>query len=131
MPQQEPRQLTVEVTESPLLDSNGEPKQVMTRTATALTTEELSAFSMNYQDSEYEFLKSGGTWSTKDWPNSEGNDVKIDFYAYNEGTFYWNGGNPYVSFKMSHNDGFNQTDFLVATLPQKSYQHKRATQEKK
>ena len=121
VPQQEPRQLTVEVTENPLLDSNGEPKQVMTRTATVTTTATLESFSMNYQDSEYDFTKIGGTWSTKSWPNGVDNDTKIDFYAYNKGTFYWNSGNPYISYVMSHDDGFNQTDFLVATHKDISY----------
>ena len=47
-PKQEPRLITVEVTENPLLDANGTPKQLPTRTEAATTSETLSAFSMNY-----------------------------------------------------------------------------------
>ncbi len=114
-PKQEPRLITVEVTENPLLDANGTPKQLPTRTAAATTSESLSAFSMNYTGAyTYGFTKTGGSWNTIDWPVSVGNDTKIDFYAYNDGTFQWNDGKPYLSFMMN-TDAFNQTDLLVAT----------------
>ncbi len=113
-PKQEPRLITVEVTENPLLDANGTPKQLPTRTAKATTSETLSAFSMNYTgDYKYDFKKTDGSWNTNNWPVS-GNDTKIDFYAYNDGTFYWNSGNPYLSFTMDASAS-NQTDLLVAT----------------
>ena len=115
-PKQEPRLITVEVTENPLLDANGTPKQLPTRTEAATTSETLSAFSMNYTAGyKYDCEKSGETWNTNpnNWPVS-GNDTKIDFYAYNAGTFQWNSGNPYLSFTMDAS-AFNQTDLLVAT----------------
>ena len=116
-PKQEPRLITVEVTENPLLDANGAPKQLPTRTAAATTSESLAAFSMNYTDNKYGFEKTGGSWSSNpnDWPwPVSGNDTKIDFYAYNAGTFYWNSGKPYLSFTMDASAS-SQTDLLVAT----------------
>ena len=116
-PKQEPRLITVEVTENPLLDANGTPKQLPTRTAAATTSESLSAFFMNYTDNKYGFEKTGGSWSSNpnDWPwPVSGNDTKIDFYAYNAGTFNWNSGNPYLSFTMDASAS-SQTDLLVAT----------------
>lgn len=116
-PKQEPRLITVEVTENPLLDANGTPKQLPTRTAAATTSETLSAFFMNYTgDYKYDFTKTGGSWTnTNSWPLPvSGNDTKIDFYAYNAGTFNWNSGNPYLSFTMDASAS-NQTDLLVAT----------------
>lgn len=122
-PKQEPRLITVEVTENPLLDANGTPKQLPTRTAAATTSETLSAFSMNYggdtEDYKYDFKKSGGSWDTNTWPDI-GKDTKIDFYAYNAGTFYWNSGNPYLNFTMDASAS-NQTDLLVATHKDISY----------
>ncbi|MBR1665189.1 MAG: fimbrillin family protein [Bacteroidaceae bacterium] len=121
-PKQEPRLITVEVTENPLLDANGTPKQLPTRTAAATTSETLSAFFMNYKgDYKYDCEKSGETWNTNPntWPVS-GNDTKIDFYAYNAGTFNWISDNPYLSFTMDASAS-NQTDLLVATHKDISY----------
>ena len=109
---QSPRLLTVEVSETPMHDENASARN-MTRTEAATTTETLSAFSMNYMANKYDFTKSG-TWSTNEWPYGVPNDTKIDFYAYNGGTFNYNEGNPYVNFTMDDNDAFNQKDFLVA-----------------
>lgn len=124
-PEQDQRLLSVEVTENPLLDStNGEPKMLPTRSAAATTTETLNEFYMNYQESQYHFQKySNGTWSTQSWPSGLTPDTKINFYAYNydEDSFYWNSGDPYISFTMSATDGFNQTDLLVATHKNISY----------
>ncbi len=118
-PKQEPRLITVEVTENPLLDANGTPKQLPTRTAAATTSESLSAFFMNYTgDNKYSFEKTGGSWNTIDWPVQD--NSKIDFYAYNAGNFLWNSGNPYLSFTMDAS-AFNQTDLLVATHKDISY----------
>ena len=121
-PKQEPRLITVEVTENPLLDANGTPKQLPTRTAAATTSESLAAFSMNYTAGyKYDCEKSGETWNTNPntWPVS-GNDTKIDFYAYNAGTFQWNSGDPYLNFTMDASAS-NQTDLLVATHKSISY----------
>ena len=115
-PKQEPRLITVEVTENPLLDANGTPKQLSTRTAAATTSETLSAFSMNYTAGyNYKISKNDdGSWNTNPntWPVTD--NSKIDFYAYNDGNFLWNDGNPYLSFTMDAS-AFNQTDLLVAT----------------
>ena len=109
------RLLTVEVGENPM-----QPEGGTTKTDAATTTETLSNFSMNYEDNKYDFSKTGDTWSTKDWPTSVGNDKKIDFYAYNGGTFTWSSSDPYVSF-LQEESAFSQKDLLVATHKQISY----------
>ena len=118
--QQEPRLLTVEVSETPLADANGTPNQIKTRTAEATTTASLSSFFMNYQDSKNEFTKDGSTWSTATWPTKTSAGVTIsksdelEFYAYNNGSLIWDTSNPpYLSFTVN-SDAFNQTDLLVA-----------------
>ena len=88
-----------------------------TRTASATTTEALSAFSMNYQDNQYDFLKTGGEWNTKTWPSEPENNEKIGFYAYDGGELNWSNSEaytyPYVSFNTG-TDAFAQHDLLVA-----------------
>lgn len=118
--QQEPRLLTVEVSETPLADANGTPNQIKTRTAAATTTASLKEFFMNYQDSKNDFTKEGSTWRPATWPTGTGNSQKLDFYAYNDGTLNWTStdtdpySDPYLSFTVN-SDAFNQTDLLVAT----------------
>lgn len=119
-PTPSPRLLTVEVSENPMQDNEASAR-VMNRTAAATTTASLSSFTMNYTDAWYNnFTKTGSVWSptTIDWPVPD--DSKIDFYAYTDGSFIYNGGNPYVSFTMDEN-AFHQKDFLVATHKQIAY----------
>ena len=118
-PTPSPRLLTVEVSENPMQDNEASAR-VMNRTAAATTTASLSSFSMNYEGNKYDFTKTGSVWSptTIDWPVPD--DSKIDFYAYTDGSFIYNGGNPYVSFTMDEN-AFHQKDFLVATHKQIAY----------
>ena len=119
-PTPSPRLLTVEVSENPMQDNEASAR-VMNRTAAATTTASLSSFTMNYTDAWYNnFTKTGSVWSptTIDWPVPD--DSKIDFYAYTDGPFIYNGGNPYVSFTMDEN-AFHQKDFLVATHKQIAY----------
>ena len=119
-PTPSPRLLTVEVSENPMQDNEASAR-VMNRTAAATTTATLSSFTMNYTDAWYNnFTKAGGTWSTADWPYGVNENTKIDFYAYNAGSFQWNSGTPYVSFMMDE-DAFSQKDLLVATHKQISY----------
>ncbi|MBO4801420.1 MAG: fimbrillin family protein [Bacteroidaceae bacterium] len=112
---QAPRLFTVSVTENPFTDPGGTP----TTRGAEIMTESLAAFSMNYEGSKYDFTKTGGTWSTFTWPGVA-NSTKIDFYAYNAGTFYWNSGAPYLSFTVDANAS-TQRDLLVATHQQISY----------
>lgn len=119
-PTPSPRLLTVEVSENPMQDNEASARE-MKRTAAATTTATLSSFTMNYTDAWYNnFTKTGGTWSTADWPYGVNENTKIDFYAYNAGSFQWNSGTPYVSFMMDE-DAFSQKDLLVATHKQISY----------
>lgn len=107
----EARPLTVEIAENTIVSTSA-PQQAPTRADAATTTATLTAFSMNYQTNKYDFVKTGGAWSTATWP-SVGNDAKIDFYAYDGGEFIWNDGAPYISFVMG-SDAFAQKDLLVA-----------------
>ncbi|MCR5819650.1 MAG: fimbrillin family protein [Bacteroidaceae bacterium] len=113
------RPLTVEVTENPMVDENGTPRKTVTTRGTEITTSSLSSFSMNYQNNKYDFSKTGSTWNTNTWPSVE-NDTKIDFYAYNGGTFNYNSGSPYLNFTVE-DYASNQKDLLVATHKQISY----------
>ena len=106
------RPLTVEITENDIV-STSTPQQAPTRADAATTTATLNSFSINYQDSQYSFNKTNDEWSTATWPSGVGNDVKIDFYAYNDGYLNWNSNDPYVSFDMDDN-AFSQKDMLVA-----------------
>lgn len=106
------RPLTVEITENDIV-STSTPQQAPTRADAATTTATLNSFSMNYQDSQYSFNKTNGKWSTATWPSDVGNDVKIDFYAYNGGNLILNSSDHYVSFNMDDN-AFSQKDLLVA-----------------
>lgn len=103
------RPLTVTVSEKP-----------MTRAGAPIETATLARFSMNYENSKYDFTKTGSTWNTLNWPASVPNATEIDFYAYNGGTFYYNGGNPYVNFTVDSEVGA-QKDFLVAEHKKISY----------
>ncbi|MCR5180354.1 MAG: fimbrillin family protein [Bacteroidaceae bacterium] len=110
---QEPRLLTVEVSENPMAPENGVRKQAPTR-GTEITGETLSAFSMNYQENKYDFSKEGTTWTENTWPTSVEKSTQIDFYAYNDGTFY-NSDSPYINYKV---DDSSSKDLLVATHKQ-------------
>lgn len=110
---QQPRMLTVEVSERPL-QTEGTPKAPR-RADAATTTETLNTFRMCTHVSgsiwSEELTKTAGKWTTK-WPSSS--EEKYNFYAYNVGNeFVWNGGDPYVSFTMEK-EVANQKDFLVA-----------------
>ena len=91
----------------------------MTRAAIT-TTQTLSNFSMSgvYSGtvSAYTITKSGDTWpiSPVSWPSAAGNDDVVPFYAYTGGTYYYNSGNPYVSYTVPENAS-TQHDLLVAT----------------
>jgi hypothetical protein len=95
------RKMTVEVSETPLIPEGDEARQMdVTRTAAATTTASLDEFTMNYMESDYHFTKTGSGWDSHDWPRGIDDGEVIDFYAYNAGTFDWNSGKPYLSFKM-------------------------------
>lgn len=120
---QQPRMLTVEVSERPMQTEGGE--KAPRRAGGATTTETLNTFRMCTHVSgsiwSEELTKTAGKWTTQ-WPLSS--EEKYNFYAYNVGSkneFEWNGGEPYVSFTMEEEANF-QKDFLVAkTAEAKSY----------
>ncbi len=113
------RLITVEVEETPMTDTSAPEEEKMETRATATTTNSLAAFSMNYQSNKYPFTKNGGVWSTSSWPGV-GNSQKIDFYAYTRGTFYYNSGNPYLTYTVEENAS-TQHDLLVAEHKQIAY----------
>lgn len=115
----EMRLITVDVEETPMTDVSAAEDEKMETRATPTITSSLAAFSMNYQNSKYDFTKGGGGWSTNSWPNVE-NSEKIDFYAYTRGEFNYNSGNPYLSFTVEE-DASSQYDLLVAEHKQIAY----------
>lgn len=112
---EEKRLIYVDVSENPLTDPSAAAKERMTtRIANPTTTATLASFSMNYlQSFQYNFKKTGNSWSTNSWPTSAEYDDKIDFYAYTGGSFQYNNGDPYVNFTIDE-DAFKQHDLLVA-----------------
>ncbi len=115
------RLITVEVEETPMTDTSAPEEEKMETRATATTTSTLAAFSMNYQQgNKYDFEKTGTEWSSFYWPGSVENNERIDFYAYTRGTFYYNSGNPYLTYTVEENAS-TQHDLLVAEHKQISY----------
>ena len=119
---QQPRMLTVEVSERPMQTESG--AKAPRRAGDATTTKTLTSFTMCGDNNDWyaTLTKTDGKWTTS-WP---GGDVskKWNFYAYNVGSeskFNWNEGYPEVSFTMEK-EVANQKDFLVAkTVVAKSY----------
>lgn len=109
-------------------DTKEEPRPMIvdvvdTRTDAATTTSSLRSFSMNYLNTyKYDFSRADEStpWNTNTWPSGVGNDVKIDFYAYTGGTFYYNEGTPYVRYTVDNN-AFVQHDLLTAEHKQISF----------
>lgn len=119
---QQPRMLTVEVSERPMQTEGGE--KAPRRAGGATTTETLNTFTMCVDNKDWyaTLTKTDGKWTTS-WPGGDASK-KWNFYAYNVGNeskFNWNGADPYVSFTMEE-EVANQKDFLVAkTAEAKSY----------
>ena len=114
------RPIYVEVSERPMVVDGQEAKERgMETRATETTTATLSSFSMygvyGGKELSYEATKSsGGTWSLNNgWHSGWEKNDKVSFYAYTAGSFYSNGGNPYVNFTVQENAS-TQLDLLVA-----------------
>ena len=80
----------------------------------------LHIFQMNYENNQFIIEKQDGTWGTLSWPRDIADDQKIDFYAYNSGTFHYNEGNPYITYTADELLR-SQKDLLVATHKQTAY----------
>ena len=108
--------LTIEVTENPM---TGDGENSSNRAA-IINNSSLSGFNMYYVYGS-DPITSGARTATKDedgkwtgsadWPDGT---AMIDWYAYTDGTFQLNGGNPYINFTVVE-DVSNQKDLLVAT----------------
>jgi len=118
---QEPpvRHISVEVNQRPMTsDDPAGARSTDTRSAIT-TTETFSAFSMrgiyNSLTTNYTVSKSGGIWTVADdkWPGGSDNNNTTPFYAFSQGEFQWNNGNPYISFSIAENAS-TQFDLLVA-----------------
>ena len=108
------RRLTVVVNETPFVSADGgEAKERMDTRGSIITTNSLKEFTMNYGDNKYSFTKNNNTWTSFSWPTGVENNVTINFYAYNDGTYVSNGNNNYLSFEADENAS-NNTDLLVA-----------------
>ena len=114
------RPISVVVSENPMKEEESGSR--ITRADDPTTTETLTSFKMMYQTdaeikTEYTATKAGSpaNWSLSPnyWPTSVGDTEKIDFYAYNEGTYIYNDGSPYISFTVA-SEADSQVDFLVA-----------------
>lgn len=114
------RPISVVVSENPMKEEESGSR--ITRTENPTTTETLTSFKMMYQadaeiKTEYTAEKTGSpaNWglTPSHWPTTVGDTEKIDFYAYNEGTYIYNDGSPYISFTVA-SEADSQVDFLVA-----------------
>ena len=109
------RPISVVVSENPMIEEESGSR--ITRADDPTTTGTLKKFYMNYIEDKYTATKNEITsiWSLSPnyWPTSEGGTEKIDFYAYNEGTYIYNDGSPYISFTVA-SEADSQVDFLVA-----------------
>ena len=110
--------LTIEVTENPLIPDGEEGSSTR---AAITTTSSLTTFNLDYvYGGEYStgsvsVTNDNGTLTTSDsWPNGAGVDGMVNWYAYTDGTFNLNGGNPYINFIVEES-ATNQKDLLVAT----------------
>ena len=110
--------LTIEVTENPLIPDGEEGSSTR---AAITTTSSLNGFNMYYvygttpsSDSRTATKDGDGKWTTTEsWPGA-GGDTEVTWYAYTDGTFNLNGGNPYINFIVEES-ATNQKDLLVAT----------------
>lgn len=130
-PQPKTYPLTIEVSENPLIPEGGAASAPATRAAiTTITT--LSQFNMNYvfvdnsstthTGSETATKTTDGKWQNsagadKGWPNGAvgtDHDYNVTWYAYTNGSFNLNSGNPYISF-VAEEQANTQHDLLVST----------------
>lgn len=114
--------LTIEVTENPLIPDGEDGSS----TRAAITTKSsLNGFNMNYvygtppnSDSMTATKDGDGKWNCNGgWP---GGSATINWYAYTDGTFNLNEGDPYINF-MVEESATNQKDLLVAKLTDKTW----------
>lgn len=130
-PQPKTYPLTIEVSENPLIPEGGAASAPATRAAiTTIST--LSQFNMNYvfvdnsstthTGSETATKTTDGKWQNsadadKGWPNGAvgtDHDYNVTWYAYTNGSFNLNSGNPYISFEAEE-QADTQHDLLVST----------------
>lgn len=125
-PQPKTYPLTIEVSENPLIPEGGAASAPATRAAIT-TTSSLTQFNMSYV---YDGITTPGTYlevsSTKGiWGNPNGeqytwpfdaasHDDEVAWYAYTNGSFNLNSGNPYISFEAEEQAN-TQHDLLVST----------------
>lgn len=118
---QEPpvRHISVEVNQRPMTSDDPTGARSTDTRSAITTTETFSAFSMrgiyNSLTSEYSVSKSNDTWTVtpNTWPGGTENNNTTPFYAFSQGEFQWNNGDPYISFSIDENAS-TQHDLLVA-----------------
>ena len=101
----------------------GHPRRPLTVQVSEPATgraDSLHIFQMNHENNQYIVEKEGGIWGTLSWPRDIADDKKIDFYAYNSGTFHYNEGTPYITFTADELLR-SQKDLCVATHKQIAY----------
>lgn len=105
------RPLVITVTETPMNDESAAARTA-TR-GTIVDNTNFSSFGMRYGNEDthaYTVTKSAGVWSTFPAYGPEGTNT---FYAFSNGTFQWNGGNPYINFTVDETINA-QKDLVVA-----------------
>lgn len=106
------RPISVEVSETPFGNTT-EARQLTRAAITDLTS--FSSFEMTANTNDkYEVTKnSSGSWTVDgSWPDGVGDNTRVTFYAYSNGT-YDNSGTPYINFTVEENAA-TQHDLLVA-----------------
>ena len=107
------RPISVEVSEAPFGNTT-EARQLTRAAITDLTS--FSAFTMTANNGDvFKVKKENGKWEVdSSWPYGVDGNTLVNFYAYSNGTYNDNSGNPYISFSMDENAS-TQHDLLVAT----------------
>lgn len=92
--------------------------------AGVITTQSLTSFTMHYQEDTYFVSRTDGNheWSTapQTWPSAVDSDTPVSFYAHTAGTYYYKGGDAYVSF-TAEELASNTHDLLVARMDDVTY----------
>ena len=118
---EQPLPLSITVSETPLLNTDGSASAPATRAAVT-TTSTLTAFTLDYQYYNNEPLygqqnatKNGeGKWETNGyWPDYAWDNIEVSWYAHTDGTMV-NQENPYIYFSVEELAS-EQNDLLVAT----------------
>ena len=117
------RPITVTVSEKPFTAPTSNAALVRSTRAAITTTETFSAFSIDYvygskpSTGKRTATKTAGTWNCGYWPDTDNDNIVVNWYAHSDGTFQRDDdeGTPYIYFSVDENAA-QQKDLLVSTL---------------